>query len=149
TAELDHAVERDHLLVGHPIVALAPACWPISAVLPPIWGGGACFGYAAVHFGVALPAYLLTLPRRSFVGPPATSNPTAPGLKLARPEIWLFAVLAGVVTIAAAILFHDGKPRAATSASTWHGDDRCRGHRCVDWPHLRSARALWRASRDI
>jgi MFS family permease len=80
-------------------------CWPLSAVLTAYLGWrGACFGYAVLHFGVALPVYLLTLPRRSFLGPSAARDPAALGLKLARHEVWLFAVLAVVVTIAAAIL---------------------------------------------
>jgi predicted MFS family arabinose efflux permease len=80
-------------------------CWPITAVLAGHLGWrGACFCYAALHFVVALPAYVMTLPRRSFLAPSAASDPAAPGLKLARHEVWLFAVLASVVTIAAAIL---------------------------------------------
>ena len=78
-------------------------CWPMSAVLTAHLGWrGACLSYAAVHLGVALPAYWMTLPRRSFLA--ASSHPAAPGLRLVRQEIWLFALLAAVVTIAAAIL---------------------------------------------
>ena len=80
-------------------------CWPVSAVLTAYLGWrGACLGYAALHFGVALPVYLRTLPRRSFLGTSAARNPAALDLKLGRHEAWLFAVLAVVVTIAAAIL---------------------------------------------
>src|SRR5258708_3129583 len=81
-------------------------CWPISAFLTEHLGWrGACFSYAAVHVGLALPIYLLAVPRRSFIVPPAANHKSsAPGLRLERHEFWLFALLAAVVTIAAAIL---------------------------------------------
>ncbi len=79
-------------------------CWPITALLIEYAGWrGACFGYAAVFIGVAVPAYLLILPRRSFIAP-AASQTVTPGVRLARHEVWLFVLLAAVVTIAAAIL---------------------------------------------
>jgi len=81
-------------------------CWPISAFLAEHLGWrGACFSYAAVHVGLALPIYLLALPRRSFIASTSGSKkPGTPGVRLERHEIWLFALLAAVVTIAAAIL---------------------------------------------
>ena len=79
-------------------------CWPISALLVEYFGWrGACFTYAAVYFGLALPMYLLILPRRSFIVP-ASANAAAPSVRLERHELLLFVVLATVVTIAAAIL---------------------------------------------
>jgi len=81
-------------------------CWPISAFLVEHFGWrGACLSYAAIHLGLALPVYLLALPRCSFFVPHAASHPSgAPGTHLEGHEIWLFALLAAVVTIAAAIL---------------------------------------------
>lgn len=81
-------------------------CWPISAFLTEHLGWrGACFSYAAVHVGLALPIYLLAVPRRSFIVPPTASHKAgARDVRLERHEIWLFALLAAVVTIAAAIL---------------------------------------------
>jgi MFS family permease len=81
-------------------------CWPISAYLAEHFGWrGACFFYAAVHAGLALPTYLLTLPRRSFIAlPPAREKLGRQSVQLERHERWLFALLAAVVTIAAAIL---------------------------------------------
>jgi predicted MFS family arabinose efflux permease len=80
-------------------------CWPISAVLTEHLGWrGACFCYAALHLGVALPTYLLTLPRHSFLPSSAAGRPAAPSLRLARNDMWLFVLLAAVVTIGAAIL---------------------------------------------
>lgn len=79
-------------------------CWPISAFLVATFGWrGACFTYAAVYLCVALPAYLLILPRRSFIAP-ASASAVAPSTRLERHELWLFVLLAAVVTIAAAIL---------------------------------------------
>jgi MFS family permease len=81
-------------------------CWPISAFLTEHLGWrGACFSYAAVHVGFALPIYLLAVPRRSFIVRPAVNHKSgAAGVRLERHEFWLFALLAAVVTIAAAIL---------------------------------------------
>jgi predicted MFS family arabinose efflux permease len=81
-------------------------CWPITAFVAEHFGWrGACFFYAAVHAGVALPIYLLALPRHSFLSP-STEGGTAGarGVRLSPRESWLFALLAAVVTIAAAIL---------------------------------------------
>jgi MFS family permease len=81
-------------------------CWPISAFLVEHLGWrGTCFFYAAVHVGVMLPIYLLTLPRRSFILPNADSERApAPRLRLAHHELRLFILLAAVVTVAASIL---------------------------------------------
>jgi MFS family permease len=78
-------------------------CWPISAFLVEHLGWrGTCFFYAAVHVGVTLPIYLLTLPRRSFILPNADSERApAPRLRLEPHELRLFVLLAA---IAASIL---------------------------------------------
>jgi predicted MFS family arabinose efflux permease len=81
-------------------------CWPLSAVLVEQLGWrGACFVYAAIHLGFALPLYLLTLPRRSFIAT-ATSDPGASAhpARLTAAEWPVFVLLAAVVTVAAAIL---------------------------------------------
>ncbi|MDP2409527.1 MAG: MFS transporter [Pseudolabrys sp.] len=79
-------------------------CWPITALLIEYAGWrGACFAYAFVFIGVALPGYLLILPRRSFLAP-AADTVLAPQVRLAGQELWLFVLLAAVITIAAAIL---------------------------------------------
>jgi MFS family permease len=45
-------------------------CWPLSAYLVERQGWrGACFIYAAIQIGVALPILLLALPGRSFIAP--------------------------------------------------------------------------------
>lgn len=79
-------------------------CWPISTFLVEHLGWrGACFTYATVHLTFALPIYLLILPRRSFIvlhSPDVGSKQ----VRLDRYEVWLFVILAAVVTIAAAIL---------------------------------------------
>jgi predicted MFS family arabinose efflux permease len=81
-------------------------CWPLSAVLvEQIGWRGACFVYAAIQLGFALPLYLLTLPGRSFIAAP-TSDPGAAAHRprLTAAERPVFALLAAVVTLAAAIL---------------------------------------------
>jgi len=80
-------------------------CWPISAFLVEHLGWrGACFCYAAVHLCIAVPVYWLALPWRSFLVPARAGDGRTSGTHLEKHEIWLFALLAAVVTIAAAIL---------------------------------------------
>jgi MFS family permease len=80
-------------------------CWPISAYLVEHLGWrGACFTYAAVHALVALPVFLLALPRRSFIAPPPGSVQAAGPVALESHEVWLFGLTAAVLTIGAAIL---------------------------------------------
>jgi predicted MFS family arabinose efflux permease len=81
-------------------------CWPFSAYLVEHVGWRAtCLVYAAIYAAVALPLYLLALPRRgpeaATVGAPVAE--TAPHEALRR-EGPLFVVLAMVLTISAAIL---------------------------------------------
>jgi MFS family permease len=79
-------------------------CWPVSAYLVEHLGWrGACFTYAAVHALVALPVFLLALPGRSFIVPPGSMKASGP-VALEPHEILVFALLAAVVTIGAAIL---------------------------------------------
>jgi MFS family permease len=80
-------------------------CWPISAYFVEHLGWrGACFTYAAVHALVALPVFLLVLPRRSFIAPPPGSVQAAGPVALESHEVWLFGLTAAVLTIGAAIL---------------------------------------------
>lgn len=80
-------------------------CWPISAYLVEHFGWrGACLSYAAIHAGIALPTFLLALPRRSFIAPLPGSTQAAGPVTLDSHEVWLYALLAAVVTIGAAIL---------------------------------------------
>jgi predicted MFS family arabinose efflux permease len=79
-------------------------CWPLSAILVEQLGWrGACFVYAAIHLGFALPLYLLTLPARSFIAAPNGEAKAHPA-QLSAAEWPVFALLAAVVTVAAAIL---------------------------------------------
>jgi hypothetical protein len=81
-------------------------CWPLSAYLVERFGWrGACFVYAAIQVGIALPLILVALPRRS--APPAHDDGAAgekPRVKLECNEVPVFALLAAVVTIGAATL---------------------------------------------
>jgi MFS family permease len=81
-------------------------CWPLSSLLVEHFGWrGACFVYAAIQTGLSLPTYLLVLPQTAPVAlatQAADLTPTT--MSLARDEAPSFAVLAAIVTIAAAIL---------------------------------------------
>ena len=78
--------------------------WPITALLIEYVGWrGACLTYAAVFIGLVVPAYLLILPRRSFIAP-AADRALASRVTLEGQERWLFVLVAAVVTIGAAIL---------------------------------------------
>jgi hypothetical protein len=81
-------------------------CWPLSACLVDHLGWrGACFVYAAVQIGVALPILVVALPRGSFVASPAADDKRARSSgTLAPGEITIFALLAFVLTLSAAIL---------------------------------------------
>ena len=79
-------------------------CWPLSAYLVEHLGWrGACFIYAAIQIAVALPILLLALPRRSLDAPSTEEDESAP-LRLASGELPIFALLAVVLTLSAAIL---------------------------------------------
>jgi predicted MFS family arabinose efflux permease len=81
-------------------------CWPLSAYLVEHLGWrGACFCYAAIQIGVALPILLLALPRHSFIAPPRDDDEGARSYaRLAPGELSIFALLAVVLTLSAAIL---------------------------------------------
>jgi MFS family permease len=80
-------------------------CWPLSFYLVEHLGWrGACFTYAAIQIGVALPILLLALPNRTFVAQFIAHNGTSERARLATGELALFAVLAAVVTLSASIL---------------------------------------------
>lgn len=79
-------------------------CWPLSAYLVEALGWrNACLVYAAIQIAVSLPIYLLALPSgtraESLPGKPASS-----ATKLQPGEHGVFAILAAVVTIGAAVL---------------------------------------------
>jgi predicted MFS family arabinose efflux permease len=80
-------------------------CWPLSAYLVEHLGWrGACFTYAAIQIGVALPILLLALPGRSFITRSTDDEGTRARASLAPSELPIFALLAGVLTLSAAIL---------------------------------------------
>lgn len=81
-------------------------CWPLSAYLVEQVGWrGACFVYAAIQIGIALPLILFALPKGSAPRRDENGAPMkAPRVKLERSEMPLFALLAAVVTIGAATL---------------------------------------------
>jgi MFS family permease len=80
-------------------------CWPLSAYLVERLGWrGACFIYAAIQIGVALPILLLALPGRSFIAPSTDHEGARSRASLAPGELPIFALLAVVLTLSAAIL---------------------------------------------
>jgi MFS family permease len=85
------------------------ACWPLSAFLESQLGWrGTCLAYAGYHLAVALPIYLLALPREAAHTPrrtdayPGGSAKTVPA-DLARNEVPLFAMVAAAITLSAMI----------------------------------------------
>jgi predicted MFS family arabinose efflux permease len=79
-------------------------CWPLTALLAERFGWrGACIVYAAVELTVALPILLLALPRH-VNSDPSTAERAGEPVQLRREEYLAFGVLAGVLTVAAAIL---------------------------------------------
>ena len=86
-------------------------CWPLSALLVEHFGWrGACFVYAAIQIGIALPIHLLALPRRATFAP-ETGHVAAARVpvRLAHGEFVPFCLLAAVVTIGAAVLSATGQ----------------------------------------
>jgi predicted MFS family arabinose efflux permease len=81
-------------------------CWPLSAYLVEHFGWRtACLVYAGIYLAIALPLYLLVLPRRSLQGPSEEIRPAeAAPVGLAHNEKLVFVVLAAVLTIGASIL---------------------------------------------
>jgi predicted MFS family arabinose efflux permease len=81
-------------------------CWPLSAYLVEHFGWRTtCFVYAAIYLAIALPLYLLALPRRSLEDPSEEIRlAQAAPAGLAHNERPVFVVLAAVLTISASIL---------------------------------------------
>lgn len=78
-------------------------CWPISALLLDAFGWrGVCLVYAAIQLLVALPAYLLVLPRGVPAEPPLAAA-TPPEAGLALRSLPLMATLAASITLSAVI----------------------------------------------
>jgi MFS family permease len=78
-------------------------CWPLSALLTG-WLGwrGACLAYAALHLAVALPLYLLAVPKlppADLAKDSARSRPAA----AAGPPPQLFLLLAATITVGSAV----------------------------------------------
>lgn len=79
-------------------------CWPLSAyVIEHLGWRGACFIYAAMQIGVALPILLLALPRRSFIMPSIDNEGARSQASLAPGQLPMFSLLAVVLTLSAAI----------------------------------------------
>jgi predicted MFS family arabinose efflux permease len=79
-------------------------CWPLSAFLAEHFGWrGVCFFYAAIQIAVALPLHWFVLPRVASSKAQAVTAARPPSI-LRTDEYALFALLAAVLTIAAAIL---------------------------------------------
>jgi MFS family permease len=80
-------------------------CWPLSAYLVEHLGWrGTCFIYAAIQIGVALPILLLALPHRSLTASATFDEGARSPARLAPGELPIFALLAVVLTLSAAIL---------------------------------------------
>jgi MFS family permease len=80
-------------------------CWPLSAYLVEHLGWrGACFIYAAIQIGVALPMLLLALPHRSLTASATFDEGARSPARLAPGELPIFVLLAVVLTFSAAIL---------------------------------------------
>jgi predicted MFS family arabinose efflux permease len=79
-------------------------CWPLSAFLVQQFGWReACFAYAAIQLFVSLPIHLFALPRGRHADAPQP-KPVAVDVRLRPGERGIFAILATVITVGAAIL---------------------------------------------
>ena len=85
------------------------ACWPLSAFLVSSLGWrGACLVYAGLHLAVALPLYLVTLPRVAGRPGPAVRQEQPPAAKpgpaaASAPSRALFLLLAATITLGSAV----------------------------------------------
>jgi predicted MFS family arabinose efflux permease len=80
-------------------------CWPLSAFLVEHFGWrGACFVYAGIQLGFALPVHLLVLPRRAMAAASSENPRAVPDNRLHTQERAIFATLSIVLTLGAAIL---------------------------------------------
>src|SRR5262245_13440822 len=76
--------------------------WPLSALFVEHLGWrGACFAYAAIHAGAALPILLMTVPRRRAADDEQEAKGAA---HVARSEVAPLVMLAVVLTLSSAIL---------------------------------------------
>lgn len=81
-------------------------CWPLSAYLVTSFGWrSTCLVYAALHLALALPLYLLGLPRKA---PPAPTgggpdHPPAAAPATIRPSRPFFILLAATITLGSAV----------------------------------------------
>jgi MFS family permease len=80
-------------------------CWPLSAfMVSEVGWRGACLVYAAIQFAVALPLYLLVIPRTAEAeGPHLHNKNTAHSPITAKPSVTLLVTLAVTLTLAAAL----------------------------------------------
>jgi MFS family permease len=82
-------------------------CWPLSAFLDARLGWrGACLIYAAFQLAVALPIYLLLLPRESrwpVAGSVMAGSPALATSRTATPRGGIFFLLASTITLASVI----------------------------------------------
>jgi MFS family permease len=80
-------------------------CWPFSAFLVEHFGWrGACLTYAGIYVCAGLPIYIMALPAARPEHPSEVSVAADASVTLLRREQIVFALLATVLTIAAAIL---------------------------------------------
>jgi MFS family permease len=80
-------------------------CWPLSAFLVEHLGWrGACFVYAGIQLGFALPIHLLVLPRRIAAAAGSEGPRAVPDNRLRAEERAIFLTLSVVLTLGAAIL---------------------------------------------
>ena len=79
-------------------------CWPLTALLAERFGWrGVCIVYAAIELTIALPILLFAFPRGVRSTAANTAELAREPVQLRREEHLTFALLAGVLTIAAAI----------------------------------------------
>lgn len=107
---LGGAIYREHARGAITAVTLlggfaSTVCWPLSAYLVEHFGWrAACFAYAALQIGAALPIHLLVLPAAARAAVGDSHRGPGSAARLASAEMLPFVVLAAVVTLAAAIL---------------------------------------------
>jgi len=84
----------------------SPVCWPLSAFLDAHFGWrGTCLVYAGFHIAVALPAYLIALPKESRLPTPLPKSPN-PHLPPEAPSNFrgnTFLLLAATITLSSVI----------------------------------------------
>jgi MFS family permease len=78
-------------------------CWPLSAFLLEYWGWrGVCLFYAALHFGLSLPAHLLLVPAKE--GAPALLRSEPSARATIDLRLYLLAVVMTFIAIISAIM---------------------------------------------